>query len=1043
MYASWVIVFALLVQFEQAGFAETFDNPAPGDWKLLTGGDGKAMIRGGRLVLDLSAPHEGKWAYAELQRAITLPARIEWDQCLAHDSQYTWFCGALVWSLPSGARESVQAGLGGSGLKGAVFLGDRREAEGTVRPGRWYRLRLELDSSRQVLQVMPVEGNGPTVTLRTRRGLVHGPFFLRFFQNDHRLGPNFPDAYDQDRGVTQIDNVRIAAAKLEARSPPPPGTTYPYKIPVVFNRATRWVTRRDGLSGGCIAYEAVGWMALTGERAVSRWLRLARWVPAKVPRWPLQPEIEDAGAETTVFRLPVGQSEATFVLRALQWNIEQHPICQWRARPRGVRWRIELTATDGVHPFLWKLWSGEMSAEPASGKLDLLSLYRQSGRPNQYAEVDFLVHLQAQGEQHEGARELELRLGLEPRAVVIPRSPVVQVAEVARKRGVVLEAVVVDERGELAGQEVEVSADVAGRRLKMRRPQGSKVFRVVLHGLGPGKYRAGLAARDGRGNVVARGWARIDVTRVEFVNHYERAKRSYCTVSGRALGPLLGDLFAWVPCVALGRSDARAVLGLEDCRQVAAAGKQVKYTKWRVLPRREIRRYLAYMAASGVRVVRITPNVSVAEYYMDAGGHVAMHGLEQLSHILEAARDNGIRCVINLFHYPYLWPGTGNNPPVAQYFEAGYRTRFGWTSDEMWQLLSSYLDELLGFTGEDPAVIAYTPMGENDQHLPAAWINRVYRFVKDRAPEQMVVLEQGGSILHCRDADPASYAEYLPARDGGVGFRTYNTYRYPTDCYIAVAARFFDLAPPSFLGEVSCGINLWPQFIVKLRDAMGLALVLQQPMAISWSAPPLEGTRLAFTKAASMVDWNVFRRARPRVAIIIDRPDADQVRTMARYEAALASVPVDYDHVRPGADRSGYALFFDARDDSVEPRVRRDLPADLIEKLPIRVSAGNHCTYAVSEDRRWMVAYVRNAKRYETLPCDVGRVVELCRMADRPRELEVEVRGFASGSECVVLDAATAREIERRSFGGRTALNLGLTGSDLVVVVRPAGAQPK
>jgi len=367
---------------EPMTFVEDFDSVRPDLWAFSVGEPGKAVFDQGRLVLDLSAPKKGKWAYADLYQAFPMPARIEWDQCLAHDSPHVWFGGLLVLSLPSGVREALQAGLGGAGLNHCAFLGSSRGAKDVIQPGQWYHLVLDLDVARQVLTVTPRGNTDPVERLEAAQGLVSAPFFLRFFQNDSRLGPDLVDEYEQDRGVTWVDNLRITSAKIEHRTPPPPGTTYPYKIPVVFNHATRWLTAADGLTRGCIAYEEAGWLALTGRHCVSSWLRIQRWITGKIPEAPADSTIADVDDETTVFHLPEGARQATFALRALQWDLEQHPVLEWQGTPEGVSWRLRLTATDGVRPFFWSLGQSDPTAEPGEGSMNVLDAYRSSARPN-------------------------------------------------------------------------------------------------------------------------------------------------------------------------------------------------------------------------------------------------------------------------------------------------------------------------------------------------------------------------------------------------------------------------------------------------------------------------------------------------------------------------------------------------------------------------------------------------------------------------------------------------------------------------------------
>lgn len=1033
---SWAM--AGTVKGEGGGsFQDDFSGVRPDVWQLGAGGTGKATVADGRLTLDLSQSQKGKWATADLYLAIRLPARIEWDQCLAHNSQWAWFCGATLWSPARGPGEGLQAGIGGGAMGNCVFLMEQQAADGRIKEGGWVHISLQADPEQQTLVVSDKSSGETLATLKGWQALGSGPLFLRFFQNDRRLGPDLPDSFEQDRGVTWIDNLRIAAVSAVPQKPSEPVITYPYKVPIVFNRAMRWLTQADGLSAGCIAYDAAGRLALTGKAEVSRWLQLQAWRKLNPTEWPEQPNIRPADEESSDFLLPPGENEARFALRAFQFNTEQHPEMEWRTIPRGVEWRLEVTATDGGHPFANLLWEKDWSASESSGTFDLVSAYRASGRPNRYAEVDVILRLRrsAAADPATGG-SLRLRLGLNGAIAIVPRAPVVAQEQEAREGGVLVEAVLVGAKGRpLTDTQVRVEAEV-GRHKALLMPVGGKGVRLgVVRGLVAGNHPARLTARDTEGHVVAMTSLTVSVTSLDFVNHYDRAARSYCTEKGEALGPLVGDLFAWVPYAEMESGRRWMILGQGEHRRLIEEEKRpFSYWRWRSLPRKDVDSYVNYMASSGVRVIRLAPNVNPAEYYLDAGGHVAPHGLEQVSYVLDVARRYGARVEINLFHYPYLSPATGQNPPVWQIIEAGYPATMAWTSAEMWLYQSAYLDELLGFTGADPAVMAYTINGENDQSLPVAWVNQAYDLIKSKAPRQMVVLEQGGSILECRGGDPAGYAVFEAARDGGVGVRAYATYRYPNDCFMAVIARFYATAPPGFLGEVACGINTKPGFVTKYRDAMGIATTLQQPMAIAWSAAMLEEQCRAFTDVARQVDWSSFSRARAPVAVIVEKPDKAQLARMAQIEEQLSSIPIDYEYVAPTVDRAGYALVLDARTDSASPA--GVLPDAVMRQTPLIVSKGNHCTYALSADRRRLLAYIRNAGHYELGLCDIGSV-ETYRLADRERDLRLELKGFPKKSRCRVWDAERARLIYEGNLVLTGEVALGRTAADVLVLVSP------
>jgi hypothetical protein len=296
----------------------------------------------------------------------------------------------------------------------------------------------------------------------------------------------------------------------------------------------------------------------------------------------------------------------------------------------------------------------------------------------------------------------------------------------------------------------------------------------------------------------------------------------------------------------------------------------------------------------------------------------------------------------------------------------------------------------------------------------------------------MVVLEQGGSILERR----SDYADFKPTSDGGVGYRAYATHQHPNDCFMAVAARYYDLTPPGYLGEVACGVNTSPGFVTKYRDAMGLALTLQQPMSIAWSAALVEGQCKAFAEASRWVDWTAFRRARPSVAIVVDKPDKTQVKRLAQFEEAMASLPMDYEYLSPAMPTEGYVLVLDARGDSAEPPSPEALAKSVGEQTPLRLSPGNHCSYALSADRRCLLAYIRNATHYVIGLCDI-RSVEKYRLADRERDLRLELRGFPDPSHYRVWDAASAELLREGEFTGGAPLDLGRTAQDILLLVAP------
>ncbi|HIE09824.1 MAG TPA: hypothetical protein EYP65_08255 [Armatimonadetes bacterium] len=368
----------------------------------------------------------------------------------------------------------------------------------------------------------------------------------------------------------------------------------------------------------------------------------------------------------------------------------------------------------------------------------------------------------------------------------------------------------------------------------------------------------------------------------------------------------------------------------------------------------------------------------------------------------------------------------------------------------MWRLLQGYLSELLSFLKDDSTVLGFSIMGENDPNLGPDWVNMVYDFVKSKAPRHLVVLEQGGDLLRCPGGDPSSLRVYKPASDGGVGYRTYSTHGLKTDLVFAVNARFYAMARPSYLGEVCSGpgwegtfIYANPDFITKLRDNMWISFLLQQPMALSWSAVLVEAERRIPTKIARSINWNKVRRAKAPVAVVVERPNLEQLRRLVLYEEALSSIPVDCDYIRPSDPKDGYLAVFDARRPFVRPELGRNIPPEVERLLPLRVSKGNHTTYLLSGDRSLLVAYVRNAVHYRLGPGHGHGVLELHRRRTKPREVRIELKNFPFPMAFTVYDLDRKAPVLEGAFLGSRRVDLGRTKSDFALFVRRIRSLPQ
>jgi len=218
MMINALLALALQASAAAAGFSDDFAEHRTKLWQLSAGGTGKAAVADGRLVLDMSQAKPGKWALADLHMAVPLPARIEWDQQLAHDSPHAYFAGLALMPGSGAAKASFTAGLGGGGLGRCVFAAHTRSHEGVVEPGKWHRMVLEMHATQQRLTVYRKGEAAALLKLDSWAAVGGGPFFIRFFLCDSRLGPKLPDAYAQDRFPPE-DPARMAAVLRHVSKP--------------------------------------------------------------------------------------------------------------------------------------------------------------------------------------------------------------------------------------------------------------------------------------------------------------------------------------------------------------------------------------------------------------------------------------------------------------------------------------------------------------------------------------------------------------------------------------------------------------------------------------------------------------------------------------------------------------------------------------------------------------------------------------------------------------------------------------------------------
>ncbi len=997
-------------------------------WALHQEGAGVAAIVDGALVLDMSAAEAGKHAWADLRLTLKLPATLEWEQEVRRDSDH-FYQGGLY--LRDAAGGMATAGLTGKPLGHVAHLTGAR-GKAALPPGRRYRLKLQVGpGTRAELTVSDPAGGDVldrlTGSFGTLRGALCSP---GFYHNQPRN--EGPDAYAQDRGICAFDKLQIAAAAisqseldsyrdLDLRA-------YDRRSPMTFNRTTTWVASPE--TGLVLAYDRADEVMLTGTRRASAWLenRLCR--------------MEDADAETGVFARPNDLDGYDCVaVPSFQWCVRQHPVLEYSLQPGAGKCMLKVTL---VCPYLGdgiEVYRSEESAGATEGRVDLWGIMQQRGLDyHQFGEIGVFIYQDRPADPEAEQGTCRARVSLTGPGALLTTPPVIRTRERAAA-GVPIAAIFPGSDGELRhGAERRISASVeGGAPIELREEGGSGVFGARLFGLEPGEHRVLLTAAGEDGTELAASTTLV-VTDGDFIG-YKPGGGTYQTRSGRVLPTLQGDLYAWVPMLEAASLSRRPVLSTAQWETLSPEQRgKVSLIKLRTLSREEVRAQLQAHRDNGMRVVRLTPNVSSVESYLDAGGHVSMHGLESLLMVLGECRRLGMVALINLFHYPYGSAGTGRMPPWRQYLDAGYKGDASFTTPEIGVMLKQYLSELLGYLRDDTAIVAYSLTGENDQVYGPEWINAMHRHVMACDPNHMVTQEQGGGAQHCSGGTPWGYEAFEPTKSAGLGYRTYYTEGMKSDAYFMTCGRFYAANPPVFTAEFASGPGWYgpfhvnwshPDFLTKVRDNCWAALLCRQTMCLSWSAPWTQEERLIPQTCAELIDRQSFRRRTPEVAVRVAAVDKDTLRRLSEIEAALARLGVDYDYLWEGrGEGPEYTVVLEPADDPA----KLALPESVLSTRPLRTTGGFSVSYLLSDDGTQLIGYIRNTAQYK-LGAGYGTgVEELHRQRTERSDLTLTLQGFAPEARYRLYDVDT-RELAR---SGRCAeakdIHLGPTSHDYALV---------
>ncbi|MBT7162049.1 MAG: hypothetical protein HN904_04675, partial [Victivallales bacterium] len=666
---------AIMTALAATGATFQADFTKLGECRLEARGAGRAVVNDGALQLDMRAEAAGKHAWAETPVVLKLPLTVEWDQMTEADSPH-FYRGGLF--LRDAFGRLGRVGFCGKPQGNLIAFNARLVPDTHYTVGTWYRFRLEVGRDHHAkLTVCPRDRKEPTWTASGRFGTAGLLCTVGFYHNQEPQQP--PDEYAQNRGASRFDNLRVEARGVHQ------GTMETYRDSEVrgystreamaFNRTMRWVKT----DGAALAYDGAPQVRLTGAKPAADWSvnRGCRFAAVD--------------ANTSEFVRPNdldGPDEVA--LRCLQWCLRQHPFLEYRLKPEGGACSLEVTLPC---PYLGKgirILQTEASTEPFSGKLDLRPLFAKYGlAEHQYGEIGVYIHQERGGAASES--RCQVKLALTGNGALITSVPLVRSPSQAAK-GIRISAILATGAGEL-GRTCQVAASWNGNHADLDHGENG-VFTAVLPALALGRHWLDLVANGPEGPG-SRTRLLVVVAKPDFPRHVP-GKAGYQLPGGKAVPSLLGDLLAWVPTLDPNQPDRRIIASTAAYEALPEEDrKRVQLIKLRTLGRQHLATILDEHAKNGFEVIRLAPNVTPHESFLDAGGHIAPYSLESLSWVLDECRQRGIRTLINVFHYPYWSGGTGRYPPWQQYIDAGYRHDRSFIEPAQAPMLHGYLAELL------------------------------------------------------------------------------------------------------------------------------------------------------------------------------------------------------------------------------------------------------------------------------------------------------------------------------------------------------------
>ena len=799
----------------------------------------------------------------------------------------------------------------------------------------------------------------------------------------------------------------------------------------VFNRATQWL--RD--AGTIVCYETGGNLLLTGVTQVSRW----HSGPDNV--------LANEG-DHTVFAKKSRRRRDAAILPAFKFRQDQHPVLEVAVTEANTAWQLCVTPKGrGGRPIIVTDWQ----AGPAKLSIDLAGELAARGFNWCYPELHLAIGTWNADPQHES--RLRFRMLMPARAAIAACLPVIRTKTRAHE-GVPLTAVVLDERGaRVSGDQVSVSAQVAGRRVDLEEKEG--VWRAVLANLTVGDHQILLRSE---GHVQAETRCDVRITDGEFLTW--APKDRWASKGGKPIGPLSGSYQGTLYFRQAGRPGESMVQGQQawDAWDRSADDSEHMHF-WESLTEVELDERFRFLQQAGFDLTSLHSHWGAWER-LDAGGRISPHAAEQLARYLRSAARYGLAHLQALASGPYATKEIeyGGTVPYSRYLEGGFKTeQFMAPGSPFDELYHQYLRDFATLFSDETALFGYTAHGEGDFFVGPPRSNDTMRTIREIDKNHAFLAEAVWKMAklpeeHARGFEQDHFGgrtywigiHHAPAADLGVYFK-----------FLSMAGLFLSEGSwppmPSYIrfhydvlqdgnGSPKCWTGT-EHYRRRLRDTLYLGLVNLMPIVNTWDEMFTEDEHRLFREIRKLIDWRQDFAA-PKLAIAVDSVSADldspAYGLLIKYEQALSKLGLSYRLVT-AADRGNAAgLVLDGKVDPGELRFKKDggtLPDSIRSDIPLDVSAGYSTNHVVSADGATLMAYVYNTTRidhryywlggsFHRAPVSAPLEMSLRRPSDRP----LRARLYDLGSRRLLSDGV---------FRGSQKFNLGATASDYFVVVTP------